>query len=435
MGKVSNYEEALDFIHGRHKFVKYPTLKRMRRFAELLGNPQEKLSMIHVTGTNGKGSVTAYLRDLLLGEGYDVGTFTSPFIEKFNERISMNGKMVSDETILSLVQEVRPVVDQLDIEFKEAGGGPTEFEVITAMMFLYFSKHQPDFLIVEVGIGGTYDATNIIQPLISVITSVGMDHMQILGDTLAAIAENKAGIIKKNVPVICGKLLPEVQDIIKQKSESMNADLYLFERDFFATAKQLPNFWGETFDYRFKDHLLKNAQIQMVGDYQIENASVALTAFLVLLEQRSPFVPMNQLNRYLRRTIWPGRFEKLVDEPLIVLDGAHNLPAMQGISRTLKTKFNSRKIYVLLAVLKDKQFNEMIAELEKLPNVTLVLTTFDAPRATFKREELDAKWANISMYEKWNDALLTLINNMEADDMLLITGSLYFVSEVRKYFK
>lgn len=435
MDKINDYQAALDFIHGRHKFVKYPTLKRMRRFAKLLGDPQEKLQMIHITGTNGKGSVTAYLRDLLMGQGYDVGTFTSPFIEKFNERISMNKEMVSDETIVALVQEILPVVDKLDQEYADDGGGPTEFEVLTAMMFLYFSKHRPDLLIVEVGIGGTYDSTNIITPLVSVITSVGMDHMQLLGNTLTEIAENKAGIIKSGIPVVCGNLPQDAQSVIKDKSQAMGSESYLLDRDFLVRIKRPHNFWGETFDYQFQEHVLKNVQIQMIGGYQVENAAVSLTAFFVLMARYFHGSRSDQLKKYLKKTQWPGRFEKVNEEPLIVLDGAHNLPAIKGVCQTISRKFSQQKVYVLLAILKDKQFNEMIAQLEQLPNVTVVLTSFSAPRATFAQDELNSEWSEVPMLEEWDEALVTLVNKMDADDMLLITGSLYFVSEVRRYFK
>ena len=434
MIEVSNYDEALEYIHGRHKFTKDPSLKRMRRFAEIFGDPQESLQMIHVTGTNGKGSVTAYLRDLLMEQGYDVGTFTSPFIEKFNERISVNGKMISDEEILSLVQEILPAVEQLDHEFVDLGG-PTEFEVLTMMMFVYFGRYRPDFVIVEVGIGGTYDSTNIITPLLSVITSVGMDHMQILGNTLTEIAENKAGIIKHRVPVVCGQLPSEAQSVIEKKAQLMDSRLYLLNQDFTVVPKSIANFRGETFDFRFNEYLVKDVQIQMVGGYQISNAAVALTAFLVMMSKHQISVKTSQIKKCLQQTTWPGRFEKVNDEPLIVLDGAHNVPAIKGLTKTLKAKFNDQHVYILLAVLEDKQFNEMIAELTKLSHVTIVLTKFHAPRATLKKDELDSKYDQIKMFDQWNEGFLTLINEMSADDMLLITGSLYFVSEVRRYFK
>ncbi len=435
MQEIRNYSEAINFIHSRRKFTKDPTLERMRRLAELLGHPENNLNMIHVTGTNGKGSVAAYLRDLLLGQGYDVGTFTSPFIVKFNERISVNGQMITDQEIFDLVQKILPVIEKVDHEYQKNGGGPTEFEVITLMMLLYFSQHQPDFVIVEVGIGGMFDATNIITPLLSVITTVGMDHMKILGNTITAIAQQKAGIIKKGVPVVAGLLPVEAQKAVKSKAQETESDVYFLGTDFSYKAKNISNRWGEVFDYRFGQTILKNVRLQMVGDFQAANASVALTCFIVLLGKMGQSVQKSQLSKSLQRTSWPGRFEKVNDEPLIILDGAHNLPAMQEIVKTLRSKFASTKIYVLLAILQDKQFEQMIKELEKVANVTVVVTTFNSPRETFAPKTLAAKHPNLRAIDNWNEAMVGLVNEMSADDMLLITGSLYFVSEVRKYFK
>ena len=203
---VNNYNDALAFIHGRTKFKKIPTLDRMRDFMKRLGNPHEKVKAIHVTGTNGKGSTTAYLRDLIAEQGYNVGTFTSPFIEKFNERISVNGKMISDEEIVRLVNIIGPVVKEMDSDWRDREGGPTEFEIVTAMMFVYFAEGHVDYAVIEVGIGGLFDSTNVITPLMSVITTVAMDHAHILGDTIAKIATHKAGIIKYKKPILIGKL-------------------------------------------------------------------------------------------------------------------------------------------------------------------------------------------------------------------------------------
>ena len=343
--------------------------------------------------------------------------------------------MITDQEIFDLVQKILPVIEKVDHEYQKNGGGPTEFEVITLMMLLYFSQHQPDFVIVEVGIGGMFDATNIITPLLSVITTVGMDHMKILGNTITAIAQQKAGIIKKGVPVVAGLLPVEAQKAVKSKAQETESDVYFLGTDFSYKAKNISNRWGEVFDYRFGQTILKNVRLQMVGDFQAANASVALTCFIVLLGKMGQSVQKSQLSKSLQRTSWPGRFEKVNDEPLIILDGAHNLPAMQEIVKTLRSKFASTKIYVLLAILQDKQFEQMIKELEKVANVTVVVTTFNSPRETFAPKTLAAKHPNLRAIDNWNEAMVGLVNEMSADDMLLITGSLYFVSEVRKYFK
>ena len=201
---IESYAEALNFIHGRTKFKKIPTLDRMRLFLDRLGNPQKGLKYVHITGTNGKGSTVAMLRSMLMKAGLNVGSFTSPFITRFNERIALNAEPISDEDLTRLARKVEPVVQQLDQELPT--GGPTEFEIDTAIMFCYFAEKQPDLVLLEVGIGGLYDSTNVITPLVSVITTVSWDHMKYLGDTLAKIAHQKAGIIKKGVPVVIGQL-------------------------------------------------------------------------------------------------------------------------------------------------------------------------------------------------------------------------------------
>ena len=201
---IQNYADALAFIHGRTKFKKIPTLKRMRRFLAELGNPEQGQRYIHVTGTNGKGSTVAMLRSMLLDSGLTVGSFTSPFITRFNERIEYNAQQISDDDLVRLTQRLEPVVEKLDRELPT--GGPTEFEIDTALMFCYMAEKKPDVVLLEVGIGGLYDSTNVIIPNVSVITTVGWDHMKYLGNTLGAIAKQKAGIIKQAVPVVIGKL-------------------------------------------------------------------------------------------------------------------------------------------------------------------------------------------------------------------------------------
>ena len=246
---VNNYNDALAFIHGRTKFKKIPTLDRMRDFMKRLGNPHEKVKAIHVTGTNGKGSTTAYLRDLIAEQGYNVGTFTSPFIEKFNERISVNGKMISDEEIVRLVNIIGPVVKEMDSDWRDREGGPTEFEIVTAMMFVYFAEGHVDYAVIEVGIGGLFDSTNVITPLMSVITTVAMDHAHILGDTIAKIATHKAGIIKYKKPILIGKLPDEAIKVVKQVAKEKEAPLLIMDKDFSSKVK-LEQGWGEKFDFQ-----------------------------------------------------------------------------------------------------------------------------------------------------------------------------------------
>lgn len=421
--QIKSYTEAVEFIHGRRKFTKSPDLERMRRFAHYLGDPQKKTKFIHVTGTNGKGSTVAFLSELLQSQGFRVGTFTSPYITRFNERIALDGEPISDQMLVELLNELLPVISRLDEEY--AGEGPKEFEVVTMLMFLYFAKMAPDYAVVEVGIGGLYDSTNILIPELAVITEVALDHTQILGDTLAKIATAKAGIIKQDRPVVVGKLVPECLAVIKAQAVKRNAPLYQAGVDYTFLPEKSASVWGESFTYQGFGIKAKLA-ISLLGQYQVANASLAVSAFLVLAKREGFSPTLKEIKTALKQTTWAGRFEKINDEPLIVLDGAHNADAIQQLVQTLKHNFADKQIYVIISVLADKQAKTMVAELEQLPNVELFTVSFDAPRAVSHEQD--------RFYEAWPEALAEVMQEISSDDMLLFTGSLYFVSEVRNYF-
>lgn len=437
MTNIQNYDDALAFIHGRTKFKKIPTLKRMRRFLQELGNPQENLDYLHITGTNGKGSTTAMLRSMLMADGLSVGTFTSPFIVRFNERISLNGQPIPDDELVKTVQKVAPIVDYLDEVLPE--GGPTEFEIDTAIMFTWFVKMRPDVVILEVGIGGLFDSTNVIVPKVSGIVSVGYDHMHVLGDTLGEIAAQKAGIIKPKVPVVIGRLPKAARQVIIEAAQDKQAPLYENGRQF--TAKKL------------NDHQLKNEieydglmihrqrfQLGLLGEYQVDNAAVAITMAQLYLKQQGLPIDVGSFRQGLADTRWPGRLEVVNDSPLVVLDGAHNLPGMQALTTTIKDDFKNMEIYVLVAILADKQYQLMLGEIASLPNVHLMLTNFAGPgpkrpSADLKKaaQDIETRWP-IKTAASWQEGLLKISKEASADDAILITGSLYFISEVRSFF-
>ncbi len=437
MTNIQNYDDALAFIHGRTKFKKVPTLKRMRRFLQELGNPQENLDYLHITGTNGKGSTTAMLRSMLMADGLSVGTFTSPFIVRFNERISLNGQPIPDDELVKTVQKVAPIVDYLDEVLPE--GGPTEFEIDTAIMFTWFAKMRPDVVILEVGIGGLFDSTNVIVPKVSGIVSVGYDHMHVLGDTLGEIAAQKAGIIKPKVPVVIGRLPKAARQVIIEAAQDKQAPLYENGRQF--TAKKL------------NDHQLKNEieydglmihrqrfQLGLLGEYQVDNAAVAITMAQLYLKQQGLPIDVGSFRQGLADTRWPGRLEVVNDSPLVVLDGAHNLPGMQALTTTIKDDFKNMEIYVLVAILADKQYQLMLGEIASLPNVHLMLTNFAGPgpkrpSADLKKaaQDIETRWP-IKTAASWQEGLLKISKEASADDAILITGSLYFISEVRSFF-
>lgn len=434
---IQNYADALAFIHGRTKFKKIPTLKRMRRFLAELGNPQEGLHYIHVTGTNGKGSTVAMLRSMLLDCGLTVGSFTSPFITRFNERIEYNAVQISDDDLVRLTQRLEPVVAKLDQELST--GGPTEFEIDTALMFCYMAEKQPDVVLLEVGIGGLYDSTNVIIPDVSVITTVGWDHMKYLGNTLAAIATQKAGIIKPAVPVVIGQLPASAREVVSQTAEKLAAPLYELGRDF--TAHKL-NGHGLRAQLQYDGLGIHHGHFQLglAGDYQVENAAIALTTAQIFLTARG--LPLDQaaLRQGLAASRWPGRMEVVNTEPLVLLDGAHNLPGMQALVKSIRDDFADRDVYILVAILADKQYDLMLGELASLGNVHLTVTNFAGPGPTRPSADLATVAQQVTsrypiqVAANWQTGFQQIASQLSAEDVMIVTGSLYFISDVRHLF-
>lgn len=430
----TKYQQAVNFVHGRTKFKKILTLDRMRDFCQRLGHPERKLKVIHITGTNGKGSTTAFVRQILMEKGFKVGSFTSPFIIKFNDRFCINGKMISDDRLVEIVDKIKPIVAQMDQDWADKGGGPTEFEIDTAIMFKYFVEEKVDYAVLEVGLGGTYDSTNVVSPLVSVITNVANDHLKFLGPTLSDVARNKAGIIKENTPIIIGDIHGAPFEVIEKTALEKHAPMHILNKDINVSAKPFES-WGEKFDFEFQDVKFKNLTTSLMGDYQIYNAALAVTAVSIVAQHEKWVLSREEVVQALKKTTWPGRFEKVNDEPLIILDGAHNLQAVQELTKLLKQKFSGQQIHIILAILKDKQAFEMIKELEKIPNVHITLTKFNSPRPIADYQEIVKDFPQIKIQEDWHKALVQQIQEMDASDLILFAGSLYFVSEVRSYFK
>ncbi len=433
---MKTYREALNFIASRHRFKKSPTLARMQLLMRKLGNPQKRIKMIHVTGTNGKGSVVTFVRNLLQQAGYTVGTFTSPYLVKFNERISVDGQPVSDNTILRLANQVKPVAEELDRQLSE--GGPTEFELITAMMFLYFAEGHADVVVVEVGIGGLLDSTNVLIPEVSAITTVGWDHMRLLGNTLPKIAYQKAGIIKPNVPSVAGRIPQAPLNVIKRVARSKDSQLSILGRDFTVTRRR-PTGWNEIFDFRTGDLVLKHARINLIGAYQVDNAAVAVETFDRFCRLNHVHPNPRLILRGLASTRWPGRFERLNDSPLVLIDGAHNVSAVQAIRPVLVHRFAHTSVYVILAIFADKQYRKMIRIFDQISNVHLVLTEFRGPgkRGAANLKPLARRTGaknSVHYFDDWRLAIMKTVSMMSSNDVLLITGSLYFISQVRPLF-
>lgn len=427
------YEEAINWIHSRLKFGVKPGLKRMEWLLERLNHPERKVKAIHVAGTNGKGSTISYMLHMLLEAGYKVGSFTSPYIETFNERISLNGKPITDQEMLELVNEIRPLVEEIE---KTELGGPTEFEIITTMMFLYFGKkNQPDLLLLETGLGGRLDSTNIIEPILTIITNVGFDHMNILGSSISEIASEKAGIIKHGIPIITAAENSQAIKVINDTAKLNSSEVFRLNKEICILDKCIDE-QGEVFSIDTSFHTYKDLKISMKGSHQIKNAALAITAINYL--QTSQMITMNeqQIRLGLQKTKWKGRFEFIHNNPLVVLDGAHNKEGIESLLETVKRHYTDKHIHIVFSALKDKEYDEMI---ERLSNIatTMHFTTFDFPRAEAAYE----LYSVCAMTEKsYNDSWETLVENLlvtykdSSEDLIVITGSLYFISEIRQYF-
>lgn len=432
----TTYQEALDWIHARLKLGMKPGLKRMEWMMEKLGNPEKTLKTVHVGGTNGKGSTVTFLRSILQAGGYTVGTFTSPYIEQFNERISVNAMPISDEEILELTNVIRPLADELE---ETELGGPTEFEVITAMSFYYFSKINPvDMVIYEVGLGGRLDSTNIISPMLSIITNIGLDHTNILGNSYAEIAYEKAGIIKKSTPLFTAVQQSDALKVIKEKAAAMAAPLFMLNRDFFIREHSSLD-RGESFllEYHLKE--LEDLEIAMIGAHQTQNAALAVMAADYLSRYCSFPLVDEEIRIGLKNAYWPGRFEIVSENPLVVLDGAHNDEGVTALVEELSNRYRDRKIYLIFTALKDKKLDKMIASLDQVAD-KVVFVSFDFPRASSAADLAELSHSpNKVVAEDWRDAILHELSKIEKDDVLVITGSLYFISLAKpfilKFFK
>jgi dihydrofolate synthase/folylpolyglutamate synthase len=393
---VSN--ASIDWIHSRLKFGIKPGLSRIVYLLEQLGNPQNKFKTVHVAGTNGKGSTVTFLSNILQQYGLQVGTFTSPYIEIFNERIAINGRYISDEDLNRIVGVIKPIVLKMDEDVDLVN--ITEFEILTAIGYYYFADQAVDIALIEVGLGGLYDSTNVITPLVSAITTIGMDHQDILGDTLAKIASEKAGIIKSGVPVVVGNrqgVPEEAYKVIETVAHEKDAPIFHPEI-------------GLTFD------------LNLHGQYQQDNAALALKLFEILAEKLGLRLDREKINKGLKQAFWPARMEDLNG---FILDGAHNLPA---IKRLVAEFDGSKKVHILFSALQRKDFHEMITLLQTIPNVALTLTTFDYPKTIVAADVTDI--SDVTWLEDWREFVTA---PKQADELYLLTGSLYFMSQVREF--
>ena len=405
-------------------------LERMVELLALRDNPHLKLKVIHIGGTNGKGSTIAFLKNMLEKMGLRVGVFSSPYLIHYTDQITINGESIPEARLESLMADYRSL---LEGEHTQALQGTTEFEIITAIAYDYFASEQVDVAIMEVGMGGLLDSTNVCQPILTGITTIGLDHVALLGDSLEAIAEQKAGIIKQGIPLVTGHIVPEALAVIDQIAEAKQATR-LFYGDAYQVSHHESIVTGEVFDYTSS---VRQGRFQtgLLGLHQIENAGMALALLDSYCQATGRELPDNALvAQALEETSWPGRLEVVSREPLMILDGAHNPHAIKALLATLKERFTDYQKEILFTCIKTKALEDMLDLLETLPGTKITLTHFEDSRATDEKvlkELADSRNLN---YQDWQEFLdQKLSENEEKKTVRIITGSLYFLAQVRAY--
>lgn len=424
-----NYKEAIDFIHSTYKFGSKLGLNNITKLTELLGNPQNSYKIIHVAGTNGKGSTSNMLHDVLMEAGYKTGLFISPYLEEFTERIQINKKHINKESLAKITTLVK---EKIDIMISEGYNHPTEFEVVTAIGFKYFEEQKIDFLILEVGLGGRFDATNVVRnTLVSIITSIGFDHMQYLGNTLEEIAFEKSGIIKDNSNVVIYPQEKNIINVIKKVALERNANIYEVNSDDIKKTKG--DLTGQWFEY-FKTSTFKipELKINLLGEHQLYNALTALNA-LEVIKNNGYDITSENIQKGFASCRFPGRFEILSNHPVIILDGGHNYNGIEYFSKAIKEYFNDKKIILFYGMLKDKNPNDIFPLLLPLSKKMYTLTP-NNPRAMSAFELADLikihSDINVSPVQNYKD-ILNIINDIDKDEIIAFVGSLYMIGEVR----
>ncbi|REH76763.1 bifunctional folylpolyglutamate synthase/dihydrofolate synthase [Staphylococcus felis] len=414
-----NYLDSLYWIHERTKFGIKPGVKRMEWMLAQLGHPERNINVIHIGGTNGKGSTVAYLREALMKNNYQIGTFTSPYIETFNERISVNGHPISNEAIAELATRVKPISEAMEEETEL--GTATEFEIITTMMYLYFGEfYTVDFVLVEAGLGVKNDSTNVIHPVLSILTSIGLDHTDILGNSYLDIARDKSAIIKENTPVIYAIKNDDAIKQFRDTAERLNAKAIEYDRDILIKSED------DEFTYRYKEYELENIALDMKGEHQKENAALAITALIELYEQGVIKLDFNSMIEGIEHTYWTGRIEEVSKEPLMIIDGAHNKESIDALVDTIHRYYELEKVDVLFSAIDGKPIHHMLTAFNDIAE-HIYVTEFDFPKALPKHTLYDeVEFTNKSIVDNFVD----FIKNYQGD-CLLITGSLYFISEVK----
>ncbi|NLT93964.1 MAG: bifunctional folylpolyglutamate synthase/dihydrofolate synthase [Clostridia bacterium] len=424
-----NYQEALEYLHKLCKFGINLGLERIENLLDHLGNPQLKIKTVHIAGTNGKGSTVAMLANILKAAGFKVGVYTSPHLHSYTERISINGINISHSDFAEEMAKVKAVVPQV---LKATGENPTEFEILTAMAFDYFSAQKVDIAVIEVGMGGRLDSTNILLPEVCVLTGISADHIDYLGPALTDIAREKAGIIKKGIPVVSSRQTEEVLQVIREKAENVGAPLYLTEDCRYTQLSY--SVFGQQFALTTPNKQYEKIPLALLGDHQLENAATAVYT-IEILRSLGWFINDEAIIEGLRTVYWPGRLEYLWLKAPVIFDGAHNRAGAKVLAEAIPKYFRYKRMIFVLAILADKEREAIINLLGPIGDVFIV-TKAPSARA--------GQWDDVvNLLRKFNKEVLVRENNQEAVDLafamaeegdfICFTGSLYFLGGIREY--
>lgn len=425
------YAESLRYLNELAKFGIKPGLERITSLLKRLGNPQNKYKTIHVTGTNGKGSVTAMLSSILSESGCSTGAFTSPHLFRYTERMTINCTEITEEEFAAVANSVRVCVEAMLEENEEC---PTQFEFLTAMSFFYFEQKQVEYAVIEVGLGGLLDSTNVIIPEVAAITNVTLEHADKCGGTLEGVAEHKAGIIKAGIPVVTASEGVSA-DIIEKRAVELNSRLYFYHKEFDVqkdSSQSEDNEWqslvfSDESGYKLAYHL------KMKAEYQVKNSAVAIMAARLLAKSDGRITELSIKNG-LEKTFWPGRFEIFsIDNRKIVIDGAHNPAGIVALRESLDVVFPKTKRLFLLGILRDKAVSSMVDILLR-PEDRVIVTSPDSDRAATPEEIVDKIHGSIVVAVSGDrkNAFFTALDKQRSDELLVITGSLYLIGYLRQ---
>lgn len=418
-------EKVIRYVNTNRGNGRKQNLNRMRTLLKHLGNPHQGLPYIHITGTNGKGSTSALFYSVLRAADFNVGVFTSPHLEKINERIRFNDEMIQDEEFIRILAEMEPVILELE---EKMGEYFYAFELLTTAAFIYFQEKQPDVILLEAGIGGRLDSTNVIEEsLLSIITSIGLDHMNMLGETIEEILADKAEILKDQGQLIVGPIADELKPIPLEKADAVDGTVTFIERDNIKV--QETNLAKQIFDY--KDW--SGVEISMLGKHQIENACLVLEA-VETLKAKDFFISKEAIFQGLKEAYWPGRFEKMLDEPLLYIDGAHNVASVGRLVETLEETFPNDAFHFVVGMMKDKDYETMFDQVKHLAKEFILISPdpyrgFDADEVA---EALRKEGYRAIVKEQAEDVVVYIKEEVPKNETVIQFGSLYLVGDMER---